>query len=87
MHPGESSHPGGSEYVLQEGGRGYFRPRHGRPKFTLFYKKTVVIAMSKKTYTVAIFKISRWGINYDKPLIHYRTDILKIVAVLVLLDN
>ena len=29
----------------------------------------------------------RWVINYDKPLIHFGTDILKIVAVLVFLDT
>ena len=29
----------------------------------------------------------RWVITYDKPLIHFGTDILKIVAVLVLFDT
>ena len=36
--PGESSCPGGSECVAK-GGRGYFRPSYGQPKFTLFSKK------------------------------------------------
>ena len=29
----------------------------------------------------------RWVINYDNPLIHFGTDILKIVAVYVFLDT
>ena len=29
----------------------------------------------------------RWVINYDKPLIHFGTDILKIVAVLIFFNT
>ena len=54
------------------------------------FQKKSVLAMPKKTSTVAKYRFqneSALVINYDKPLIHFGTDILKIVAVLVSLDT
>ena len=77
---------------VAKGGRGYFRPSYGRPKFTLFKKKNCKCDVKKNKHgrnfqNIASKTNQRWVINYDKPLIHFGTNILKIVAVLVLFDT
>ena len=67
MPPGESSHSGGSECVAK-GGRGYFRPSYGRPKFTLFSKKKrSVVAVLKKNVSPKIVEIELSNLNHFLP--------------------
>ena len=56
------------------------------------FQKKSVFAVSKNRYGHNVQNIvsktnQRWIINYDKPLIHFGTDILKIVAVSVFLNT
>ena len=89
MPPGESSHPGGSEYVWQRGVEGVLgRVTGGRSLPYFPKKKKLKWAIEKNKHghnfqNIASKRNQRWVLNYDKPLINFGTDILKIVAVLV----
>ena len=59
MLPGESSCPGGSEYVWQRGNRESARQSYGRPKFTLISReKKSPYAVSPKTFRPQFSKFS-----------------------------
>ena len=78
--PGESSCPGGVEGV-----KGRFTGSRSLP---YFQKKSVFAVLEKNRYGNNFQNIvsktnQHWVINYDKPPIHFGTDILKIVAISV----
>ena len=55
-----------------------------------FHKKKRIYGVQKNKHSrnfqnIASKTNQRWVINYDKPLIHFGADILKIVAMLVFL--
>ena len=57
-----------------------------------FQKKERICGVQKNKHgrnfqNIASKTNQRWVINYDKPLIHFGTDILKIVAVLVFFNT
>ena len=56
MPPGESSHPGGSEYVWQRGVEGISGRVTGGEVYPIFQKKSV-LAVLKKNPTPTIFEI------------------------------
>ena len=93
MPPGESSHPGGSEYVWQRGVEGVLGWVTGGRSLPYFpKKKKLKWAVEKNRYghnfqNIASKTNQRWDIHYDKPLIHFGTNILKIVAVYVFCDT
>ena len=91
MSPGESSCPGGSEYVWQMGIEGVLGWVRGGRSLPYFQKKTVNTVLKNRYghnfQNIASKTNQRWVINYDKPLIHFGTDILKIVAVSVFLNT
>ena len=75
-----------------KGGRGCFRLSYGRSKFTLFSKKkNCKCGVTKNKHgpnfqNIASKTNQLWLMNYEKLLIHFGADILKIVAVLVFCD-
>ena len=91
MSPGESSCPGGLEYVWQRGIEGVLGWVRGGRSLPYFQKKTVNTVLKNRYghnfQNIASKTNQRWVINYDKPLIHFGTDILKIVAVSVFLNT
>ena len=91
MPPGESSHPGGSEYVWQrwvEGVLGWVTGGRSWPYFPK--KKTLKCAVKKNKYGHNFQNIGsklnqRGLIDYEPTLIRFGSDILKIVAVFIFL--
>ena len=75
---------------VAKGGRGCCRLSYGRTKFTLFspQKNNCRCSVQKNQHDHNLQNIAsktnqRWLINYEKQLIHFGTNILKIVVLLV----
>ena len=87
MPPGESSHPGGSEYVWQRGVEGVLGWVTGGRSWPYFQKKNQLKwAVEKNRYghnfqNIASKTNQRGLIVYEPTLIQFGADILKIVAV------
>ena len=93
MLPGESSCPGGSDSVWQRGVEGISGRVMGDQSLPYFQQKNSCECGVQKNKHGRNFQIiasktnQGWVINYDKPLIHFGTDIVKILAVLVFLNT
>ena len=87
MPPGESSHPGGSEYVWQRGVEGVLGWVTGSRSWPYFPKKTQLKWAVQKNkhghnFQNTASKLNQHGlIVYETTLIQFGSDILKIVAV------
>ena len=60
------------------------------PSFQKKKKRTCSVQKNKhgrNFQNIASKTNQRWVINYDKPLIHFGTNILKIVAISIILDT
>ena len=93
MPPGESSHPGGSEYVWQRGVEGVLGWVTGGRSWPYFQQKNQLKwAVTKNRYghnfqNIA-FKLNQRGlIVYEPTLIQFGSDILKIVAEWIFFDG
>ena len=93
MPPGESSHPGGSEYVWQRGAEGVLGWVPGGRSWPYFQKKNrPKWAVKKNSYghnfqSIASKLNQRGLIVYEPMLTQFGSDILKIGALSVFLDT
>ena len=89
MPPGESSHPGGSEYVWQRGVEGVLGRVTGGRSWPYFQRKNQLKwAVEKNKHghnfqNIASKTNQRGLIVYEPTLIQFGAEILKIVAVLI----